>query len=291
MAEPMLATALTAFALPKGGNFQLMVNTVHGVSPIPDTEHYYHLGMFGALVDANDVCARPTTTGLTATVDQVAVPTADQLQLRGTGLAWPEVTLAVGATSSATDSSSLSYSYQVDDGFWSEYARASPDGKLRVSHPLLLLQGRHRISVKAREPGARSSSAALSLPVTVDWEPPEASFREDLAGRKLRLRAHDAVDGADAVRVRQRLGDSDWTDGSLDQSWDLDAIDGRELVVELTDTSGNLRRLVRRGTVLEVPGSNAVASAPQAGCSAVSVGGGAWSALPLLLVFARRRRR
>ncbi len=143
MAEPMLATALTAFSLPTAGNFKLQVNAIHGVSPIPGTDQYFHVGFFGTLVDAGATCTAPVA-GFSAGL----AGTSTTLSKMG----WPTVKLTVGGEATAP----VSYSVRVDDGFWSDFLPADADRSLSVSHPALLAEGPHRISVRARAGDASS---------------------------------------------------------------------------------------------------------------------------------------
>lgn len=85
------------------------------------------------------------------------------------GATWPEVSIAVGGHAPAE--SDFEYQYRVDGGFWTPFTRGET---IRVRRPELLVQGRHRIEVRARLAGDYRSldPTPAVLDFWIDSEPP-----------------------------------------------------------------------------------------------------------------------
>ncbi|MFP4599395.1 MAG: hypothetical protein ACLFVJ_14145, partial [Persicimonas sp.] len=164
------------------------------------------------------------------------------------GVPRPKATLDVAAElpawAGSAQSDDLEYSYRVDGGIWSMYHRAE---RLEIQDPMLVLEGRHRIEVRARfrgQPETTEREPAATF-VTVDYAAPDFSVERD--GPTVRLLADDTVDEAEDLMYRYRVVDgieqSRWTPWQSRDTIDLREIDAPEhfrLVAQVKDRSGHV---------------------------------------------------
>lgn len=88
------------------------------------------------------------------------------------GAVWPEVTIALSGQAPAGEA--LEHQVRLDGGFWTPFTR---EQQIRVSRPELLVQGRHRIEVRARVAGDYRTldPTPAVLEFFIDSEPPSVT--------------------------------------------------------------------------------------------------------------------
>lgn len=280
VAEPMVASALKPFVLPQFGNFKLKVATARGVGPIPGTDNFHHVGLYGELVHASAPCVR-TAAAPPVRVASSRMPAPEAMRATGAqSLPWPVAVIEVGAPPGAE------VAYRVGDGLWSTFSPVG-DGRLEVSHPAFLIQGHHRIQVRTRSGDEVSEPA--QVPFRVDWEPPEISILEEAGGDRVRVQARDVISGADELSYSFRTEGGAWQ--RLDPSSPLDVSAGGDVEVRVTDGAGNSAvRSVRGLTTALRPEAQEAAQAAQTGCASAGAPLAPWAALLALLALRPRRR-
>ncbi len=291
LAEPALAGALKPFQLPSLGQFKLQISGAKGVGNIAGTEAYNHLGIFAYLLPANATCAvsAPITQ---ARLVRSVMPVAEEMRLRGKKLRWPEAVLNVEALSKP---GSPEFSTKVDDGLWSDFI-AAPGGELVVSHPVFLLQGVHKIEVRARvAEDPHGISNPVSVGFTVDWEPPELRFTVDRDADRLVLAAHDQVSPLTSLQYAYAVGKGAFSDFGPERPISLSAVEAQGgVTVRVKDELGNVGELAWRAPTIDPraggqPAASVVDAPAAAGCS--TAGGLELFALTALAGLLRRRRR
>jgi hypothetical protein len=112
----------------------------------------------------------------------------------------PELELALSGIAPA--GGPLEWQTRVDGGPWSPFGRRS---RLTLRGPELLVQGLHRIEVRAREVGAHRSldPTPTTLEVWIDTEPPRLAARR-IGDEEVEVEVHDRV-SRDAVEVSVEL--------------------------------------------------------------------------------------
>ncbi len=272
LALPSLADGLGNVELPALGPFQLTI-APGGVTAV---ENQTFVALFGDLVPASSARAPVSTR---ADVALFEVPELAELSAPGTS-STPRLELALGGDG-ARD---LEWSIRIDGGFWTPY---SPNPHPVLSHPILSLQGRHRIEVRARAVGqpATTDPSPVTLTALVDRIPPSVRTTQ-LDADSLWVRASDNVSGT-RLRARYRVRGSSWR--LIDTLPARIALDGpaSDVEVQVEDESGNvahvrpnmMRLALRSGSMAESGGcgSSGGASMPMA--------------LLLALVLLARRRR
>jgi hypothetical protein len=191
LALPQLTGALPPFQLPNGadlGGFELNILGIRGVEgatpgTYPNLAIYADLGFDPALVPnlsfAADTYAR---------VLRLDVPSAEELAVSAEGgMKSPVVELELGGLAPADKSTEIQI--RVDNSLWSPFFKPA-NGRLSLKRAELLVQGRHRIEVRARVEGLYRTldPSPAVLDVVMDSEAPRINAR--LAGRDGGIVAH-----------------------------------------------------------------------------------------------------
>ncbi|MBA2662836.1 MAG: hypothetical protein H0U74_11105 [Bradymonadaceae bacterium] len=143
------------------------------------------------------------TSPLQAALQPIVLATrVDAARVLESGMPRPMVELDVLALERGWQSApelSVEYSFRVDEGLWSLYQRTST---LAIEHPVLALQGEHRIEVRARYVGDLHSTSAIvsETPIVIDYQAPSLSLERD--GALVRFVGEDVVDHALEYRYR-----------------------------------------------------------------------------------------
>jgi len=292
LAEPALASALKPIDLPDLGPFKLKVNAGKGVGNIAGTETYNHLGLYATMLPTGAACAT-VAPRVTASLKESIIPKAGDMRLKGQPLPWPVAVLDVKALGIP---GTPEFSTRVDDGLWSVFHEAGPDGELRVSHPMFLLQGTHKIEVRGRMAEApHGVGEPLTVPFLVDWEPPELKFQLDRPHDRLVLTARDVITPVDQLQYGYRVGDGEWSEWGAAREIQLSAIEVQGgVTARVRDGQGNVAELawrvpsvVQRPRLEDEPEALASHAEPRGGCETAA-------GVPLLLALVglgRRRKR
>jgi hypothetical protein len=215
------------------------------------------------------------------------------------GIPRPTVTIDVAADLPAYAnqemSSEIEYSYRVDGGIWSMYRRSE---RLEVSDPMLVLEGRHRIEVRARFRNAPETTELepVQTHVNIDYSAPDFSIERD--GKLVTLAAYDTVDQTEDLMFRYRvvdgIEDSRWTGWTPQATIDLDEIDAPEhfrLVAQVKDRAGHVsdddQNVVWQPQSFDdgAAGFDDSTNEPKAGCQAAGNGSPVAAAGGLLALF------
>lgn len=245
---------------------------------------------------------------------QIVGQNLDLSRATDSGVPRPVVTLDVMATLPdfvpARTAENLEYSWRVDGGVWSLYHRSE---QLEIRDPALVLEGNHRIDVRARFRGDHSTTEPIpaTTVVSVDYSAPSLEIeRRDAI---VDLAASDSVDTAEQLEMRYRIvdgkTDSEWTPWGVPSTINLREMNAPahfRLVAEARDRAGHVsqdeQNIVwdRREAALGGTNNNvdSPTSEPKAGgCSAagnqspVGALAGVLALLGGLLLFRRKRRR
>jgi hypothetical protein len=214
----------------------------------------------------------------------------------------PAVTLALGGLAPDGSAAPLEWQYRVNGGFWSLYTDA-PVVLLR--RPEFLLQGVHEIEVRGRVEGQ---------PRTVDREPVTLRFRVDTVAPRLTLpgstttavstvQAHDNLSAPEALQLRYRVGQGDWSDWVTGlEAFTLPPALRGPYAVQVRDEAGNTTTATGGapvvglyGRVITPPSENNCGGCRQSEpAGATGAAGASWGLCGLLLlgwIGLRRRRR
>ncbi len=288
-ADSFLASALAPFVLPEVGGFKLKVYEAKGLGAISGTPDYNHLGLYASLVPANTACS---TAGapVFASLQSAVVPPPEQM----TSLDDPRWPTAVLRVESPGAKGPLEVAYRIDGGLWSAFESARADGLLEISHPAFLLQGTHRIEVRARPasaPEAISAPTAVTFPL--DWEAPRVSLQPNRAENRLAVVAHDVVTASESLRYAYRVGQGAWSGYGALRPIELSAVEAQGgVAVRVQDLAGNVAEVSYALTSDEAAALPTAIAAPadgEVGCA--SVGGGASSLWVIAALAALLRRR
>ncbi len=295
LAEPAVASAVKPFAMPALGNFKLKVNETKGINKQPGTENYFHLGVYAQLVSATATCATAAPTTVVA-LKEARIPAAEDMKLTaGKALPWPTAVLDVRALGASGTSE---FAWRLNDGLWSDFL-AAPAHELLVSHPGMLLQGRHVIHVRSRlAEDPHGISAPVSVGFLVDWDVPEVTLTADKANNAIAVSATDVISPADKLTYSYRVGELSSSEFGPARPVDLAAVEaagGLEVLVK--DEAGNIAsakwkvaEVAVRPESSEPNGATPDAAAqPPVGCGAAG-GPGGLAVLALLALAALRRR-
>jgi hypothetical protein len=132
------------------------------------------------------------------------IPPVEKIRLMGTRNGEiPEITLKV-----AGDLPNLEFSYRIDNGLWSSYARGPV---LTASSPVLAIPGKHEIEVRSRvfNQPMTTDMTGTRVSVVVDYMPPEIRFQKSAAG--VAVVANDGV-SKEKVKVFWRSGEGLWNE-------------------------------------------------------------------------------
>lgn len=185
----------------------------------------------------------------------------------------------------------VEFSHRLDGGLWSSF-RADPE--IVLDDPILLLQGRHRLEVRARRKNALATldRSPAALEFDVDFEAPHLDLIA-LDRGALRPVGRDAGTAAEDLRYRARLDDGPWGPWSALDALALPQDATGLLEVQVRDLAGHTASATHalRPAALEL----APAAAPSGGCACATAprgaGQGALAAAALLLGAALLLRR
>lgn len=293
-AEPALAGALKPTAMPSLGAFKLKVNEAKGIGPLTAAAGFEHLGMFATLMPAGAACAVSGPRTL-ASVVRTQLPDLEAVR-SGKPLEPPVVVLNVAALG---DVGTPEFATRVDHGLWTTFV-AAPGGVLEVSHPALLIEGRHLLEVRSRmAESIHGVSAPVAVSVTVDYSPPSLTLRVDRAHDLLVVLAHDQVSSPDALRFAYQVGEGPWSDDGPARLIDLSAVEAAGGVrVRVTDEAGNFSQAAHRVPTVALRPDAPDSSDPACrgvqcatGCSAAGGSLGALAVAALAALACRRRKR
>jgi MYXO-CTERM domain-containing protein len=213
-----------------------------------------------------------------ATLTKVEVPPTREFAVTARGTTQPTAHIAVAAAGPGP----FEFDWSLDGGPWSPFTAGD---ELVVRDPVLWLQGRHNVDVRARVVGQPATlGAATSLPLIIDSIAPTG--RLDVAGGELVVNdAGDNVSPPSALQLRFAVTNGAFGEWATTTRATLPAgVSADQLHVQLRDEAGNTTDLTQ-----------ASGSAGQAG-GGCSVGGhgsdGSLVALLLVgLALVVRRRR
>ena len=289
LAEPVLATGLAPFNLPEFSGFKLNVKQARGLNPRAGTEQFEHLGLFAKLVAPGSQCLTGGP-AVAAALLRVETPPVEVLRAPAPQGNVPYPTVVLHAESQP----GAEVGYRVDDGLWTTFEPLAPGGELRVSHPSLLLQGRHVIHVRARMPDAPEQvSSPVSVAAVVDLVPPELTLRADRAAGRLDAVAHDTVSPDAALQWAYKVGQGPltaWGEARVIDLASVEAAGGVE--VQVKDEVGHVASARWRPPAVALraesssPGGGAGAAA-----SCASAGGAPLGFLAALALAGLRRKK
>jgi hypothetical protein len=205
------------------------------------------------------------------------------------------VRIEVGATPD------LEYQARVDGGLWHVYRAPRPDGTIVIEDGKLLLDGEHKIEVRARYTGEHETldPTPVEIAALVDTHAP--SVTGELVLDRVTVNVTDGAGRPDTLTLRGRFDGGPWFDVPLTPLSDelaegtvmLNGVDAWHLELVATDGLGNESRTER--VVVGSEHGLAASDAPSAGgcaCSASEARSGTWSLLFVIaaLCVARRRR-
>lgn len=207
-------------------------------------------------------------------------------------------TLELDVASSLDDGTrDVEYTWWIDQGTRAPWARVD-GGKLVVKDDQLTLQGRHVLRVASRVVGSPGSEDATpaEVPFVIDALAPFVRTSRD--GARVKVAAWDVVSPKSALVARWRPSDQAGAEPPFRPLAELEAFDAGdadEVVVEVKDEEGNVRRVTQAlvrgradGTLASGSGCSCdVPGAPRASGGALAA---LASALGLGFVVLRRRR-
>lgn len=287
LALPFLSSSLSGFELPDVLGMKLVVKP-GGIKRVDGK----YLGLFTTLATAMPASSPVETT---ARLARLVLPEARAFDLnRVDDYKGLQVVLDLGGSGLDGTARGLEWSVRVDNGFWSLYSERP---LLTLSRPELMLQGHHKVEVRARQIGESTTldPTPAVVDVLIDVTPPEVKMAIDTQHDRLRVEAKDLVTPAAkleyAVRLRATDGFGAWVPEL--PSLDLTVLDPEGVAVRVRDEAGN---------VTELDGATAFhgrapAGAGGCGCNAGGRSGGGFGAGWLLglavlgFVVVQRRRR
>ncbi|MCD6498517.1 MAG: hypothetical protein J7M25_09500 [Deltaproteobacteria bacterium] len=241
MVTPMLTSALgSGFPLPSLGNGM----TLDSLEFRSSDNNQMLLVLASIKTSSNPVPPLPLDT--LAKVVQVHVPAADVIrealhEHRSADL--PSVQLNLGATVAGQTAQidDFEWQYRVDANLWHPFAAQA---QIEIRDPAFLMQGWHRIEVRARRRGAPLSvdRTPVRLNVLIDSVPPRVSLKRD--GDRVVVEALDFVSPAKNLEYAVARSPGHWRTLSGDSLSLADAkafanACGGKLGVRVTDEAGN----------------------------------------------------
>ncbi len=281
LAGGQLSSVLSPIALPALMGINIKPIAITSTDPDTDGANQY-LSIFANLSTGTPLSLGAETE---ARLIELTLPATRGFAVDARSAAQPQARLQLGGQS--IDGLPLEFSYQVDESGWSPFTSATT---LDVTHPLLWLQGRHHVDVRARAAGVPESLdlTPARVELLVDTIAPEGSF--DGSYGELVVSATDRVSPHEALVYRWRSSGGEYSMWSaldrlpIDPAIPLDTID-----VQARDEAGNIG-------VIQFHGRTTAPAASGCGCD---VGGAAPSPTGGLLLilaalsglFVVRRRR
>lgn len=288
--EPMMAELLAPIELPDLMGFRLIVQDARGLLKIPAMPGYEHLGLFAKLELDSPGVAFVNSVGVSARLVDGVIPSREEILSVERPRPYAIIE-AHGMGAMPNDFAGFEYSYRVDGGLWTPWTRQS---RIEVHSPVLLIQGRHGIEVRAREAGRQEtvSYETSFVPFMVDYEAPTVRLEFDPGTRTVRTVGWDAVSRPGELLYRYRVGGGAWSGEGPARDFHLDELGTHpSLEVEVIDLVG-----LRASTYFGTPGdqvdglgasSRSARVAEAGGCT--QLGASAFALLGLVALIRRRR--
>ena len=140
--------------------------------------------------------------------------------------------ILVDAWGASDDESEYEYSWRINGSTWSPF---QPKDELTITHPMLLLQGKHTLAVRARVVGDYSTldSTPAEEMIIIDTIPPSIRLSE-MDGR-IRIEAFDYVSSLEDLELEYRFDAGEWIPLN---SRDIESRLGQTLEVRARDEAG-----------------------------------------------------
>ena len=285
LAQPLLAGVIKPVALPSMLGLKFAIRGIAGAVPMSDVANdgYNHLALWAQVGECGTtgvVCEKYSVKTQAQIVDRY-VP--DSVREVAAG-ARPSVTLALSALQAR--SGRAQFTYRVDGSLWSPWLSQQ---RLTIQDPLFLVQGLHRIDVRAREAGNDETQdpAPVSVDFFVSYEAPVVSLVQRPDDGALITRAHSASTPAPLLSYSYLVdGSQAWTQPGPARVFTQDELGGRGLTVSVSDLAGRSNQAhfgAEEGTAMARAGVTG-------GCT--STGSGFVAVFGLLaLALSRRRAR
>lgn len=290
---PMLFTALQTVqvAIPEFNGFKLVLDDQRVTTLQQGPEKY--LTFFAGLeyTPSNPYSFSADTT---VEVEDLRVPPAELLALNGQRAPnIPEVDVLFGGTGADGTDENLEYSYKLGNGMWTPFTSRR---RVTIKNPILLLQGRHNLFVRARERGdyLTLDPTPATTAIIVDSARPELVLSR--RNGKLHLSGQDAVTPQNKLRYSVRFDEGAWSAYGYQTEFPITHLAGgmHKVSARVQDESGNVReksdRFFTASNESVVPKGGGGSS-----CSAIGQSGGAvpWILVVLMagLLLLRRRRQ
>ena len=125
-----------------------------------------------------------------------------------------ELLVTAGALDSRVEDSEHEYSWRLDGTTWSAF---QPQSTFSVTHPLLLLQGRHELEVRARRvDDYRTLDPTPAIhEFVIDTEPPQLQLTR--VDGEVRIEVNDLVSPREELRVEYQAHEQIWVDVDGDE--------------------------------------------------------------------------
>jgi MYXO-CTERM domain-containing protein len=243
LATGQLAGGISPISLPSLAGLNIKPVAVTSTDPDGNGVHQF-LSIF-ANVAATTPIELPAETS--ARLVELVLPTTAEFAVDSRSDKTPSAVVAL----SGDGPGPLEWSHRLDGGFWSPY---SSEPRLTLTDPLLRLQGRHALEVRARvvdQPGTRDPSPA-TVELLVDTVAPKGHAILD--GDHVLVAASDAVSPPE--RLRYRLVDpsrtGDWAAGD---TLALGSFATQAVQAQAVDEAGNIGTLEFHGRTSTPPTS------------------------------------
>jgi hypothetical protein len=146
------------------------------------------------------------------------------------------VRLAVSGRDPGDADAALEYQWRVDDGTWSLF---TPAREMVIRSPMLALQGRHRIEVRARRADDYHTLDLTPAEVEVLVDTIAPALELERAGEAARILVEDFVTPRVDLRLSWRRDGGEWADLDADAGT-LDLDGARVVEVRAQDEAGNV---------------------------------------------------
>jgi hypothetical protein len=186
--------------LPEIAGLSLDVLGVRGEGPL-GADRFASAVVYGRARDGASRTSLAPAAETHAAVRSARIPETEAFAVtHGGGPTRPQLELALSGV--APGGGPLEWQTRVDGGPWSPFGRRST---LTLRGPELLVQGLHRVEVRAREVGAHRSldPTPATVEVWIDTEPPRLAARR-IGDEEVEVEVHDRV-SRDAVDVSVEL--------------------------------------------------------------------------------------
>jgi len=287
LAGGQLGSALAPIALPAVMGLRIAPKGVTTVDPDASGANQF-LAIYADLLPPAMMALRPVETE--AHVAAVRLPPTSVFAVTGRAavpagaVAEPEIELAFDEAQSG-----LEHAVNVDGTGWTAY---TPAAALTVTHPVLWIQGRHTLEVRARRIGDPTSAdlTPTVLEVLVDTEAPEGKLALDAARGVVRAEARDRVSPPTALRYRFLLDGKALSALSPAAEVALPAgARAEDVTAEVVDEAGLTGTLRFHGRTTDPPAAGGCGCAVGGAPSSTPLGA-VWIALAIGLGLALRRR-